>query len=42
MDAEVGKQSTSGELQDEWVINSVQGSQVKELRRPEWTVGNGQ
>lgn len=42
MDAEVGKQSTSGELQDEWDINSVQESQIKELRQFKWTVGNGQ
>lgn len=33
MDAEMGNQRTSGELQDEWNINSVQESQVKELRR---------
>lgn len=38
MDAEMRNQSTSGELQDEWDINSVQESQIKELRRSEWTV----
>lgn len=40
MDADV--LSTSVELQDEWDINSVQGSQNKELRQSEWTVGNRQ
>lgn len=35
MDAEMGKLSTSGELQDEWDINSVQESQIKELRQSE-------
>ena len=38
MDADMGNQSTSGALQDEWNINSVQESQVKELRRSKWTV----
>lgn len=38
MDAEMRNQSTSGALQDEWGINSVQESQIKELRWSEWTV----